>query len=593
MKKTSKILIVISVSLMMGVASFLAISSVMGQAEETEKVFFTISLKAPLGYKVREQVGALLAEELPKIGIGVDLEYHDFATLLSQVDVAGSDGLIASEGGVDMFLMGMSPDATDPAGLTSWFHSSYVRPEGNNGWRYFDPELDRLLEEGENLIEQSEREPIYHEVLEIVKDKAFVIELFYPTFYAVKNKEVENCDSWYTPGYGSWEIRRWTMAGKTEADDTTVIKAMSTDIRNIIEPLSELTYDREVHNVMFDALIEHEWTLLDENYQRPMPNLAESWDISDDGKVYTFNLHEDVSWHDGEPFTSEDVKFTYDALMNPDTAAADAAYWRENVESIETSGDYTVVVTLMKQFPAAWELLFRRSIMPEHVLGEIPVSEWLTSQYNTGIEILPGTGPYKLVEWRRDEHFEFEAYDDYHMGRPFIDKFFIKIIPDASVGIAALEAGEVQLLPTSYFLDTEYDRLVANPDLVVPTAVPLWAQQLHINTEHPILQNVWVRKAISYTIPREHIVDDLAGGWAEPATQFVTPARTWAYNPDLEVTPYDLDKAKEYMEKAGFDYEWLETVEVPKANVTTPAIAGFIIGLIAGAGVMYFIGKRE
>ena len=219
MKSSKRYLIVICVSTIMALATFTAASSLAANAQDEPEVFFTISLKAPLGYKVREQVGALLAEELPKIGIGVELEYHDFATLLSQVDLAGSTGRTASEGGVDMFLMGMSPDSTDPAGLTSWFHSEYVRPEGNNGWRYFDPEMDRLLEEGESLVDQAERTPIYWRALEKVKDEAFVIELFYPTFYACKNKIVENCDSWYDPGYGTWEIRRWTLADKTEADD--------------------------------------------------------------------------------------------------------------------------------------------------------------------------------------------------------------------------------------------------------------------------------------------------------------------------------------------------------------------------------------
>jgi ABC-type transport system substrate-binding protein len=595
MKKTKKSLFIIIVSLAMALGTFSALYSMNVIAQEEPEVFFTISLKAPLGYKVREQVGALLAEELPKIGIGVELEYHDFATLLDQVDLAGSTGATASEGGVDIFLMGMSPDSTDPAGLTSWFHSEYVRPEGNNGWRYFDPELDRLLEEGENLIEQSEREPIYYRVLEKVKDKAFVVELFYPTFYASKDVNVENCDLWYDPGYGTWEIRSWTLADKTEADDTTVIYALSTDIRNIIEPLSELTYDRQVHNVMFDALIQHEWTLLDPQYDGPMPNLAESWDISDDGLTFTFHLREDVMWHDGVPFTSADVKFTFDAIIDPDTAAADAVYWRENVESITAPDEYTVVVKLKRVFPAVWELIFRRCIMPEHILKDIESSEWLTSSYNTGEDILPGTGPYKLVQWRRDEYFEFEAYDDYHLGRPFVDKFFIQIIPDASVGIAALEAGEVQLLPTSYFLDTEYDRLNDNPNIVVQTAVPLWAQQLHINCEHPILQNEWVRNAISHAIPREHIVEDLAGGWAQPATQFVTPARTWAYNPNLEMTPYDLDQAKAYMEKAGFNYEWLETSEDPTTGTMgfiVPAAGGLIVGLIAGIALMYVMRQQ-
>lgn len=581
-------LAVIIISAITALMTFSAVAVMTVKAEEPEKVFFTLHLRAPLGYKVREQVGVLLSEELPKIGIGVELEYHDFATLLDYSDYGAETGKTAAEGGFDMYLMGQGMDSSDPVGLTSWFHSLYLRPEGNNGWRFQNPEVDRLLEEGEVLLDKEERQELYWRVLEIVKEQAGSIELFYPTSWGARLNILENSDKFFRP-YGTWTARDWTIAGKTEADETTVVTAIPTDVRNLIETLAEITYDRNAHNIMFDALIGHEYSVVDPDVGEPEPNLAESWEISDDGLTYTFHLRDDVKWHDGVTFTSKDVKFTYDAIMDIETAAADSIYWRENVESVETPDDYTVVIKFKKIFHAVWELILRRCIMPEHVLGDIPHEDWLTCPYNNGGEILTGTGPYKMIDWKRDEVIEFEAYDDYHMGRPFIDNFFIRIIPDSSVGLAALEAGEVTILGDQYSINTEFDRLDSDPDIDVLYYLPMWAQQLHLNMDHPILNNVWVRRAISYAIPREHICDDLALGFAEPATQWMAPARSWAYNPDLEMTPYDLGKARECMEKAGYDYDWLEPSVVPMSAYMLPALAGLIVGAVVGAGATYFL----
>jgi len=579
------------ISAFMALSTF-AVASFLVSAQDTENYFFTLSLKAPQGNEIRMQVGALLPAELAKIGINVELEYQDFASLIDDMIASATTGATAADGGMDIWLVGFGVDSVDPGGFISWFDSNYFSPEGNNYWNFQNAEVDRLLEEAGQLVDQDDRQPLYWEVLEIVKDQAFTIEMYTPTQYGMKLATLENADGWVA-AYDNWLSRYWTIAGKTEADDTSVVIAITTDFRNVIESLSEVTYDRYLHHLMFDSLIAHERTIVDPKYYGPEPNLATSWTVSEDGLTYTFQLRNDVKWHDGAPFTSNDVKFTYDALLDPETAAADSQYWRENVEDIETPDDYTVVVNLKNRFPGAWELLFRRNIMPEHILGDVPHADWLTSAYNTGQELLPGTGPYKMVEWNRDEYVELEAYDDYHMGRPFIDEYYIRIIPDASVGIAALEAGEVDLLTANYGLVTEYERLSADSNIDIEIGTSNSNQQLQINTAHPILSNVWVRRAISHAIPREHIVDDLALGWAEPATQFIPEIRSWAFNPNLEATTYDLDLAREYMEKAGFDYEWLETpAETPITTNYTPILLGIVVGIVIGAGAIYFLRRQ-
>jgi ABC-type transport system substrate-binding protein len=565
------------------------------QYEATPSFFFTLTLYCPQGNKVREQVAPVLKAELAKIGINVNVQYMDFATLLNQMDSGGATGATAANGGFDMFLMGDGPDTIDPSGLTSWFDSKYVAPTGNNVWRFFDPRLDSMLEQADAMWgSEQDIVPIYQQVLHMVKDEAFSIELYYPTQYCAKQKSVQNATLW--ADYALYDARFWTLAGKTAgADDTSVIYALPTDINNIIETLSEVTYDTQIQHLMFDALIMDPYTQIDQKYQRFMPALAQSWESTNNNLTYTFHLRTDVKWQDGVPFTSKDVKFTYDAIMDPDTAAADSMYWRDNVASVSTPDNYTVVVQMQKPMHAAFELLFRRMIMPEHILGSTPHSEWSTSPYNTGQEILPGTGPYQLVKWNQGESFEFVANPNYFMGEPFIKHFYVRIIPDTAVGLAALQNNEVQVVGTNYGVATSYDTIKNDPNLDTYVPAPRYGQQLHLNAQNPYLSNVLVRQAISYAIPREHICTDLALGQAMPATQWVAPAGCLAYDPTLTVTPYDIGQARALMEQAGYKFAYLEPQTTPISAYYVPAGGAFVVGLIIGAAVVFFVnrGKRQ
>jgi ABC-type transport system substrate-binding protein len=561
-------------------------------AQEEPKTFFTLSLKAPLGNEVRMQVGALLAEELPKIGIGVELEYHDFPTLIELTSYAGETGATAAEGGVDIYLMGMCSGG-DPIKWTNYFVSSAFEPHGSNIWRFSNGEVDALFAEANQMSDMEERKPLYWRIFEIVKENYFTIELYDSRGYMLKQDYVLNAEKFTKPvGYDTYYAYEWTIDGKTEADDTTIIYGNTAEPQWMIQPVGRGTsYEAYTLDIQHNSLHQHRYSVRDKDVQAYIPNLYTSYEVSDDGLVYTFHLRDDVKWHDGVKFTSADIKWNVDLIMDPDTGSGSHKSYMDYIDRVDTPDDLTAIFVFKKFHPDG--LGFTNFlIMPKHILEDTAPADLLTSPYNTGEKYLPGLGPYKLIEWKKGEYMQLEAYDDYHLGRPFIDNFYIKLIADTTVGLAAFEAGEVDILPAMYGIKTEYDRLKTVEGIDLETHEGGCGQQLHVNLGNPILDNVNVRKAISHTIPREHITQDLAKGWASPLTNFNGPATSWGMSPNNKVTPYDLDMARGFMEDAGFNYDWLEPDVVPVNQATLPAAVGIAVGIAIGAIAAYILFRK-
>ena len=163
----------------------------------------------------------------------------------------------------------------------------------------------------------------------------------------------------------------------------------------------------------------------------------ENGGVSSDGKTITFKLRPGVTWHDGEPVTAEDVKFTWETIMNPDSGVV-SRYGYDVIQAIDTPDEGTVVVQFKSPF-APWQTLFD-VILPKHVL------ENETDLPNAEFNQLPiGFGPFKISENVQGDHMSFEAFDGYWQGRPKIDRLFIRFFGDATAMLQALKAKETDL----------------------------------------------------------------------------------------------------------------------------------------------------
>jgi ABC-type transport system substrate-binding protein len=328
------------------------------------------------------------------------------------------------------------------------------------------------------------------------------------------------------------------------------------------------------------------------------PDLAESYEISDDNLVYTFHLREGVTWHDGEPFNAEDVMFTWDLYMNPEAGFSGHGYWPLYVKDYRMIDDYTVELELKSVYaPALYRFANSATILPKHILENVPAIELKSNSFN---KMPIGTGPFKVVEWVDDEYIKYEAFDDFWRGPPGLDEILFRIMPDKATGIAALEAGEVNLIEQQIYrgaLIQNNDRLKDDADLTITVSPDTGVNPMLINLKHPALGNLNVRKALAHAIDIEAIIEGPYAGLGVKTPQRYPPIMEPYFNPQLTHYEYNIDTAKQLMEEAGYHYSSLEQTTTPTPSETQnsillPAAISLIIGAVIGFAVDRFILKK-
>lgn len=289
----------------------------------------------------------------------------------------------------------------------------------------------------------------------------------------------------------------------------------------------------EINLLLFDGLTAH-----DEN-NAVVPALATSWTYDEAAQTWTFHLRNDVTWHDGEPFSAEDVKFTIEAIMDPDNESENAANFMD-VESIETPDGQTVIFKLAEPNVAFIDYM-SIPILPKHCLeGE----DMQTSDF---FRHPVGTGPYALEAWETGQAITMRANDAYFAGEPNIKNVVFKIVPDSNARALQLRGGEVdlaQLAPKDAkgFTDMEgfdvYDMKTADyRGILYNFNNPYWHQ------------NKDIIPAISYAIDRDAIVQSVLLGQGEAA---YSPIQKNEYNDEgMERFDYDPQKSEALLQEAG------------------------------------------
>ncbi len=272
---------------------------------------------------------------------------------------------------------------------------------------------------------------------------------------------------------------------------------------------------------------------------KPRPDLAKSWTISEDGLTYTFNLQENVKWHDGKPFTSDDVKFTIDEVIVP--LHSRGGTYKTILDHVETPDAKTVVLKLKAPFgPLMNALGYDFFIVPKHLYAGIDIK---SNPYNSKPV---GTGPYRFTEWRKGSHIALDRNPDYFVkGLPYLDRLIIQTIPDAAGRVLALESGDIDYLSYQSLPSSAVPRLKTNPKLTVSDQgfeSLASISMMTLNLDSPVLKDVRVRKALAHAIDKQVIVERADYGIGKSATGPIASS-SWAYEADVETYPPNLQKA--------------------------------------------------
>jgi peptide/nickel transport system substrate-binding protein len=304
-----------------------------------------------------------------------------------------------------------------------------------------------------------------------------------------------------------------------------------------------------------------------------VPDLAESWVWSEDGKELTFKLRGGVKWHDGKPFTAADVKCTLDLL----TGKGDAKLrvnprkeWWQNVDQVTADSDLQATFHLQRQQPALLTLL---------ASGYSPIYPCHVSPAQMRLHPI-GTGPFKFVEFKPNEYIKVTRNPDYWKpGRPYLDGIEYDIVPNRSTAILGFIAGQFDVT-WPYSVTPPLARDIANeaPKATCVTATNNGTANLLINRDKPPFDSADLRKALALTIDRKSFVDIMTEGQAQiGAAMLPPPAGLWGMPPEMlqEVPGYDPDvqknraEAREIMKKLGYGPDKKMQLTVSTRNVAT------------------------
>lgn len=287
----------------------------------------------------------------------------------------------------------------------------------------------------------------------------------------------------------------------------------------------------------FDHLIYRGLMRFNENNQ-PEPDIARSYHTSADGLTYTFQLHENIKFQDGTLLTADDVVFTFESIFNDKTLSMVRPEYEE-INRVEKINDFEVMVTLKNPFPPLLDKL-TIGIIPEHVFKGKDINKATENMKPIG------TGPYKLIDWEKGKKIVLQA-NEQAQKQPFIQNVVFKYIPDHNVRSLQLQTGEIDL---TLLQPSQVEKVSKQSGIHIYNVDTADYRTMMFNMKKPLWQDINVRKAFSYAIDREAIVDGLLLGYGFPA---YSPLQMNSYrNEEIEKYEFDIEKANLLLEQSGW-----------------------------------------
>ena len=336
-----------------------------------------------------------------------------------------------------------------------------------------------------------------------------------------------------------WGNGAWAQADDAPSYGDTIIVGSIGDASNLIPMLASDSASHEISGLIYNGLVKYDKNL------NLVGDLAESWEVSPDGLTITFHLRRGVKWHDGVPFTAEDVLFGFRAITDSKTPTAYAGDYLE-VKRAEVVDTHTFRITYRKPFAPGLNTWGNLVVLPKHLLD----GQDITKSKLTREPI--GTGPYKLKQWLTQEKIVLESNHDYFEGRPYIDGYIYRVIPDPATMFLELKAGGVDwmgLTPIQYRRQTNYHAF--EREFHKYKYLPFSYTYLGYNLLSPLFRDKRVRQAISYAIDKEEIIKVVLLGLGEISTGPYKPG-AWYYNPRVKRYPYNPERAKELLREVGW-----------------------------------------
>jgi peptide/nickel transport system substrate-binding protein len=336
--------------------------------------------------------------------------------------------------------------------------------------------------------------------------------------------------------------------GPADGAAPTVLRILQSEPVYGFNPVLESTNWPETNRMVYNGLTDVSPS------GEPVPGVAKSWTVNEAGDTFTFNLTPGIKFTDGTELTSDDVKFTYEMLVDPKLASTLGSFV-SNLKTVDTPDKYTAVLRFDGPNVLMMPLVAPMGILPAHL--------WANGDPHTNkyLHRPVGSGPFIVTEWQHGDHISFVRNPNYfRKPKPYVDQVFFKVAPDASTGLLSflnhdLDVVLSQGIPGGPPYDQMRRILDAKPAGVVATVFEQnWVQNLFVNTAKPPFNNVKVRQALAHAIDKAFIVKSLLFGFGRPEETLVpdTPATRWAHASHIQPYEHSVAKAEALLDEAGF-----------------------------------------
>jgi len=357
----------------------------------------------------------------------------------------------------------------------------------------------------------------------------------------------------------------------------TLVAALADDPPDLDPHFTAANASRTVLHNVFATLVD-----VDENLNI-VPELAHSWEVSEDGMTYIFYLRDDVTFHDGTPFNAEAAKFNFDRMMDPELGSP-----RGNelslVDSVHVDDEFVLRIEMKQPYAALLPALASWSGMM--------VSPTAVKTYGDDFEKhLVGAGPFRFVEHIRDDRLVLERYDNYFKeGLPYLDRIIYRPFTDVDARVLNLESGAVHIIAT--VPGKAVERLQNHPDITFSSIGGLGFRGFFVNTKSADLGDPLRRQAVSACIDRRLIVDLVFPGAAMPSVQSPFSPATWVVDEDDPVPPRDIELSKRLLAEAGVPNGFSFTLLITPAEESI-RVASIMQAMCAEAGIQINIQQME
>ncbi len=301
------------------------------------------------------------------------------------------------------------------------------------------------------------------------------------------------------------------------------------------------------------------YTVRYDNHAKPVPDAVSeipttaNGDVSADGLTLKYKLRHDIKWHDGAKLTCNDMRFTWQVMVNPKNNVNTTEGWKD-IRDVDCRDPYVAIVHLKQVYAPflqqLWGVNGNSPIMPEHLLGKL--NDAKGSFNNAPYNAAPiGSGPYKFVSWTRGSEVRMAAFPDYFLGKPKIAEVVYKIIPDQNTLATQLQTGELDLAWNLRAASYPTVRQITGKTTITPVVYIF--DHIDFNLRRPLLADVRVRRALTYAIDRPTLLKKLRYGLGELSDSFLDPTLyPFAQTAHLVRYPYNVAKAKQLLEEAGW-----------------------------------------